>query len=225
MEKTDYIFLFVTTLLALIIGLVTTNYMPAEGKDIPYYISLIGSLITLSALAFTIYQQFQLRSKSKLIEENTRDYEKSLRHNFYGWNLNRAISLTEKLEDLLPNNKNLPACLFIIKELQNIIADCKRANLVHYNKKLEECISCLGKNVSKSEIMKAIDTCKAECKTQWAEEFKKYNEQLSAENILITRKIGNSRNDFNKDRFLSKIVNLRTYLQEIKPDFLTLVKH
>lgn len=224
MEKADYLFLLIAALISLIIGICLTMYVDINQRDIPYYISLIGTLITVTGLAFTIYQQIQIKSKSKLIEENTRNYQESLRSNFYGWSLNRAISLTEKLESLLNSDKNLPTCLFILKELQSILADCKRANLIHYNRKLEECLNCLSNKPTKEEINNAINKCKNECELDWVNKFKQYNEQLSAENVLMTRKIHNSKNQFDKEAFLKKVIQIRTYLQDIKPDFLSLTK-
>ncbi|MES2519933.1 MAG: hypothetical protein V4585_17585 [Bacteroidota bacterium] len=225
MNKQDQTVLLISVLVSIIIfGLIFMFFAPEE-KTLVNFISIIGTLITMIALAFSIHQQIEIKKTSELIEENSKNYQDSIRSSLYSWNITRAISLTEKLEDLLPKDENILTSIFVLKEIQGILSDCKKAVLIHYSNELENCLNCLeGKIITKEQITKILSGCKIESEHLWSEKFTYFNSELSAENFNLLRKLENQHNDFNKEEFLKKIIELRNFLQSIKPDYLTLTK-
>ena len=228
MSKQDWSVLGFFTLIAVIIFLILffVSFSPNDRTTINI-ISIIGTLITIIALGFSIYQQIQIKKTSELIEENSKNYQDSIRSSFYSWNITRAIGLSEKLEDLLMKDANITTSIFVLKEIQGILSDCKKAVLIHYSNELESCLNCLcleTKTISKQQITKSIADCKKQCELIWSEQFTTFNAELSAENFNLMRKLDNSQNDFDKEKFLKKILELKVFLQSIKPDYLTLTK-
>ena len=228
MSKQDWSVLGFFTLIAIIIFLILffVSFSPIDRTPINI-ISIIGTLITIIALGFSIHQQIQIKKTSELIEENSKNYQDSIRSSLYSWNITKAIALSEKLEDLLMNDANITTSIFVLKEIQGILSDCKKAVLIHYSNELESCLNCLcleTKTISKQQISKSIADCKKQCELIWSEQFTTFNAELSAENFNLMRKLDNSQNDFDKDQFLKTISELRTFLQSIKPDYLTLTK-
>ena len=228
MSKQDWSVLMYSLLIAIIIFLliVFVIFCPNDRSPINI-ISIVGTLITIIALVFSIYQQIQIKRTSELIEENSKNYQDSIRRDFYSWNITRAIALSEKLEDLLMKDENITTSIFVLSEIQGILTDCKKAFLSHYSNELENCLSglCLkGEMISKGQILKCISDCKKQCEALWSEDFITFNSNLSADKINLRRKLDNTQNDFDKDKFLKTISELRTFLQSIKPDYLTLTK-
>ena len=225
MNRQDWTVLVISLLISVIIfGLIFYNIISIEKTPINI-ISIIGTLITIVALVFSIHQQIQIKKTSELIEENSKNYQDNIRSSFYSWNISRAIALSEKLEDLLPKEENIVTSIFVLKEIQGILSDCKKAVLIHYSNELENCLNCLeGKNVSKEQITDTIKECRNKCEVLWSEQFTNFNAELSAENFNLMKKLDNSKNDFDKEKFLKKVLELRSFLQSIKPDYLTLTK-
>ncbi len=228
MSKQDWSVLGFFTLIAVIIFLIIFFVSFSLNDRTPInIISIIGTLITIIALGFSIHQQIQIKKTSELIEENSKNYQDSIRSSFYSWNITRAIALSEKLEDLLMKDANITTSVFVLKEIQGILSDCKKAVLIHYSNELESCLNCLcleTNTISKEQISKSIADCKKRCEFIWSEQFTTFNSELSAENFNLMRKLDNSQNDFDKEKFLKKILELRAFLQSIKPDYLTLTK-
>ena len=157
MNKQDKIVLGYSLLFAIILFLfIYFNFSPNDRTPINI-ISIIGTLITMIALAFSIHQQIEIKKTSELIEENSKNYQDSIRSSLYSWNITKAISLTEKLEDLLPKDENILTSIFVLKEIQGILSDCKKAVLIHYSNELENCLNCLeGKTITKEQITKIL---------------------------------------------------------------------
>lgn len=228
MSKQDWLILGIFTLIAGIIFLIIYFVSFSLSDRTPInIISIIGTLITIIALGFSIHQQIQIKRTSELIEENSKNYQDNIRSSFYSWNITRAIALSEKLEDLLMKDENITTSIFVLNEIQGILTDCKKAFLSHYSNELENYLiglSSEGETISKEQIFKCISDCKKQCETLWSEDFIAFNSNLSAEKINLRRKLDNTQNDFDKDQFLKTISELRTFLQSIKPDYLTLTK-
>ena len=100
----------------------------------------------------------------------------------------------------------------------------QKAVLVHYSNELENCLNCLeGKNVSKEQITDTIKKCKDKCEILWSEQSTNFNAKLSAENFNLTKKLDDSKNDFDKEK-TKKVLELISFFQSIRPDYLTLIK-
>ena len=208
MGKQDWAVLVIFTLVAGIIFLIIyfVSFSPNDRTPVNVT-SIMGTLITIIALGFSIHQQIQIKRTSELIEENSKNYQDNIRSSFYSWNITRAIALSEKLEDLLMKDANITTSIFVLKEIQGILSDCKKAVLIHYSNELESCLNCLcleTKTISKDQISKSISDCKKRCEVIWSEQFTTFNSELSAENFNLMRKLDNSQNDFDKEKFLKK---------------------
>ncbi|PWK16715.1 hypothetical protein LV89_04830 [Arcicella aurantiaca] len=118
MSKRDWSILGIFTLIATVIFLIIffVSFCPDDRTPINI-ISIIGTLITIIALGFSIHQQIQIKKTSELIEENSKNYQDSIRSSLYSWNITRAIALSEKLEDLLMKDENITTVIFIVKEI------------------------------------------------------------------------------------------------------------
>ena len=222
-SKSENTFTVVGSLIGTVIGMTIYHFFSIEERTLPNIAGLIGTLITILALCFSIYQQKQIKYSSQLIEDYSKNYQDKIREAFYSWNIGEAITLCEKLEDLMHKNENLPICSFLLREIQSILADCKKANLIHYSSKLEECLVGLDsdKAYTKAYIVETMRNCKSECKNEWETNFSAHNAGLSVESLELQRKLNNPTKDFDTNKCLYKIIEVRTFLQNIKPDYLT----
>ena len=72
MNKQDWAVLIYSTLVSIIIFLLIYLNLSNDEKIFLNIISIIGTLITIVALVFSIHQQIQIKKTSELIEENSK---------------------------------------------------------------------------------------------------------------------------------------------------------
>ena len=72
MNKQDWAVLIYSTLVSIIIFLLIYLNFSNDENIFLNIISIIGTLITIVALVFSIHQQIQIKKTSELIEENSK---------------------------------------------------------------------------------------------------------------------------------------------------------
>ena len=82
MNKQDWAVLIYSTLVSIIIFLLIYLNFSNDENIFLNIISIIGTLITIVALVFSIHQQIQIKKTSELIEENSKNYQDTMRSSF-----------------------------------------------------------------------------------------------------------------------------------------------
>lgn len=226
LDKDDWIFLGISAMIGgiafIILRLMFLNTETFDPNKISFYISAIGGLITMIALAFTIYQQVKLKNTSKLIQENTEQLQKSIRNNYESWNLNRAVGLTNEIEEYL-SKKEFKSSIILIRQLRELLVDCKKVFIVDFIKELDDCVSCLDQESDKTnDLSKLIADCKAKCNIQSLDTIKKLNRKLAKQYVNINTGVIEERVQINVHECIKVVVDLRNELNEIKPNPITL---
>lgn len=171
MNKQDWAVLIYSTLVSIIIFLLIYLNFSNDENIFLNIISIIGTLITIVALVFSIHQQIQIKKTSELIEENSKNYQDTIEvvlqlEYFTGNSIKRKIGspLTKRRE-----YSNFHLCA---KRNSKYFVGLQKAVLVHYSNELENCLNCLeGKNVSKEQITDTIKKCKDKCEVLWSEQY------------------------------------------------------
>lgn len=228
MERKDWIFLAVTTtiimLIVIILSMVNEYIVDKSSGALGFYLTLVGTALTLIALVFSIYQQIQIKTKSKQIEERTFKFENDLRNNLFGWNINRAIWLTNKLYDSIKDSKK-ETSLYITREIRAILAECNVASDIYYNNKLTDELCCLKENeCTKETVEQLIEKCKKECNQEMSQKIYEHTKKLSG--ILVALESLKDKNFDPKEaiRINKKVYEVHDYLNKIKPDIVSLSK-
>lgn len=222
LDKSDWHFIRYTILLTIILGAIIIYFTPSLQMDVSFYLSLVGGFITISALAFTMYQQFKLRTITARLSQNKKEMNKAVRNGFYQYSFNKALWLCDKIEDEDPND-NSKVVQVLLKELKTILLDCRKANLIHYKRLIEEKLEDLKEksDISKNDIELLIKCCKDECKAEWENDFSQYILRLTGEYQLLSDKADGKNVKVNRAKFNSIIFEVSDYINQIKPDYVS----
>lgn len=226
LDKNDRIFLLVAILIGSILFFVLktiyNDTIRFDQNKLSFYVSAIGGIVTLIALTFTIHQQIKLKNTSMLIQENTEKLHTSIRNNYESWNLNRAVGLTNEIEDCL-SKKEFKSSIILIRQLRELLIDCKKVFIVDFIQELNICVSCIDQESEKiDDLSKLIENCKEKCNIKSLEKIKSLNRKLAKQYVNINTGIIEDRKKINIQDCIKVVIDLRNELNEIKPNPITL---
>jgi len=206
----------------LIIALSYFFYIKKDGDFVKYILPTGGTLVTVTALGFSIYQQTRLQHTASLIEHKTKMMHEGFNRDYHSWSIKKAINLTNEIEGHLNSEQpNVSAVLTLIKLLKEYLTECKNVYTIDILNELRDRCRCHdGKDVAlgKIELGKVLDECMEKCKGDCIAKLKKFNDQLSTYyNGLqkINFQDGNSSSILVNTK--KHVFNLRNLLIEIQP--------
>lgn len=183
-----------------------------------FLLSLIGTLVTIIALLFSIHQQMQIRDTAAAIQENTKNIYKNIKREYHVWNYDMAISLTTEIENCLTNDQT-PAALILVRQLQARLSACKK---VYHLDILNELDACCNRDLPGDKSFKQIiDECKSACETNELEKIGNLGQRISNEYVLLL-----NRNYARKTSHIrDAVVRLRDILTQAKPSPISQFSH
>lgn len=191
-------------------------------QTISFMVTLIGTIFTIAALLFTMFQQFKLKSATEKIAESKDQIDKAVRKGFYEFSFNKILWLCDKIEDV--NVEENPELVKVfLKELKTILLDCKKAYLIHYNKQLETQLKSLKSKpeLKYTDIEDALTCCKTECRSEWEENIKMYILRITSEYQVVGDYINKKITEINQDNLNNTIFEVSDFVNENKPDYVS----
>lgn len=193
-------------------------------QNMSFRVTLIGTLFTIVALLFTMFQQFKLKNSTDKLAESKDQIDKAVRKGFYEFSFNKILWICDKIEDESVT-ENPKLIRVFLKELKTILLDCKKAYLIHYNKQLELRLESLnGRNdIKYEEVKEILKCCKNDCRTEWENSIKTFILRITSEyqnvNDFINGKLKSK--DIDQDSLNNTIFEVADFVNENKPDYVS----
>lgn len=221
MDSKDLILVLVLSL----IGILSFFLIIDEKAD---EIGLIGTIVTILALLFAIFQQYRLKTKSQKILDSKVEIIQSIDKQHYKLNLQKCSSLIDKINYILINRQNARQEYIIVvhflDEIQTNLYDCKTILSLSYQNELENCINRYKYNVVlKSKVLSWINDCKTNASSENINAFKDYIKRVNQERFNIMEELRKQETDFSENDLLTFMHDLKNYLIQIKPLYSSLV--
>ena len=222
LEKSDKDFLLVSSIISIIcIGIISIVYFYFNKNETSFFLSVIGTAVTIVALLFSIYQQIKLKKTSDLINESTKKLYENIRSNYQTWSFNRAISLANEVEDALIK-KEYKLSLILIRQLQDMLVECKKVYVLDFKKELYAFIKCMDEHKGKS-FEQIIAECECKCENENLDKIKKLNKNISSEYVALNSRLSEKQKEIEIKNLANAVIRLRHCLTEIKPTPLNFV--
>lgn len=190
----------------------TTQY------TIPNITTIVGTVLTIGALAFTIREQMKIKSISDAINKNNQDIQKKFLNYSFDFNLTRCSRYVHDIESHIRNNEAL-SVLIRLADLKDCLIECKKVIDSRQNISSFRCLQeLMGKNdkeLTKQSIKVIWENVTLREDVERQSKLNSHISKLAGYIIAIEVAKCSLNGIRNKEEFISDIDGLGSYLNEI----------
>ncbi|WP_394773155.1 hypothetical protein [Flavobacterium sp.] len=214
MDKKDWKFLIWISVISIPIAWLVKYLNDQSTTTTSFWLSLVGTILTLIGLTFTIYQQFKIKRTSEQIRNNSDTIYNNIKKELNSFHYTKAISLTNEIEDKL-RSLEYPVALALIKQLQETLTECRKIYTIDFSKQLDKCCECIDNQKGKS-FAQIVQECKDKCEAESNETIKKINKKISNHYIRLHSQISSNNANFATEPLVKDVLILRNTLNTVR---------
>lgn len=149
-KNTNISFVLIIIFLCVIIIILLISFLEYNSTTTQYTIpnitTIVGTVLTIGALAFTIREQMKIKSISDAINKNNQDIQKKNLNYSFDFNLIRCLRYVHDIEYHIRNNEAL-SVLIRLADLKDCLIECKKVIDSKQNSSSFKCLQeLMGKN-------------------------------------------------------------------------------
>lgn len=184
-------------------------------------ITVVGTVLTISALVFTIKEQYRLKRISTAISNNTRDIQDKLIHKSFEWNIEKCAKYVNEIQAVLQNElngNNLTRIFIRLIDLKEGFIECKKVINIHKYYLSSTCLERLkmkaDQEITPQNIVSLIEGIGQECKTERILVLDEYIKQITGYITQIQAVKFEKEGIGSQEGFLSKMGEIHTFINE-----------
>ena len=207
--------IFVCTVLSLWL---TFALKPAD-RNIPNIVTIIGTILTVGGITFSIREQLSIKKTSKAIEANTSQLKERLLTKSFDWNLEKAIKYIDNIQSILHAN-NLYLVHQRLQDLSECLIECQRVIHFHNNLISRQCLDNLAKladtELTQEKIVTSLSEINERCRAELDVQFSDYILHVTGYSTQIMVGQFKSNAIQNRSQFVAHINEIKNFLTTVR---------
>jgi hypothetical protein len=212
-------FILITIVISVITCIFLISLLKVQDKNEINIITIVGTVLTISALVFTIKEQYRLKKISTAIKNNTKEIQEKLIYKSFEWNIERCSKYINEIQNAF-NEPNLTRLFVRLIDLKEGLIECKKVINIHKYFLSDGCLERLktvpATELSQKKIVDLLDEIGKTCKVERIFQLDEFVKDLTAHIVQIQSVKFEKTAIKDPTVLLSKIGEIHTYINEIK---------